>query len=64
LMVRCYNPTARAVTGRLRLLWPPRSAALVNFLGDERGELRIEEGRIVFEAGAGRIVTIRCELLS
>jgi alpha-mannosidase len=64
LMVRCYNPTVRAVTGRLRLLWPLRSAALVNFLGEEQGELRIEEGEVVFEAGAGRIVTIRCELSS
>ena len=62
LTVRCYNPTTRTVTGRLQLLWPVRSAVLVNFLGAPQRELQVEDGAIVFDAPAKGIITIHSEL--
>jgi alpha-mannosidase len=62
LEVRCYNPTDRGVTGRLQLSWPPRRAALVNFLGEEEQALVAHDGAVEFEARAKGIFTIRCEL--
>lgn len=61
LIVRCFNPAERPVTGHLRLLWPVRQAALVNFVEHDERPLELHDGEVVFEAEAKRIITIRCE---
>ncbi len=62
LVVRCYNPTSHAIEGRLRCLWPMRSAEIVNFLDDPQQGLEVSDGEVRFEARPKGVVTIRIDL--
>jgi alpha-mannosidase len=62
LIVRCYNPTNRSVSGRLKLLRPVKSASKVNFLEENQGSLDVNDGDVLFDVPAKGVTSLKCEL--
>lgn len=62
VVVRCYNPSGRAVSGRLKLLWPVKRAGAVNLLEENTGAVETRDSAVLFDVPPKGIVSIRCEV--
>ena len=62
LIIRAFNPTDRALSGRITLFRPIRAARLTNLNEEPQADLAPQGNVVTFDAGPKKIVTVALEV--